>query len=99
MCTLDKSHLGGVGLDAARSEESQPSCLRKMLFILCVTILQSTVWSGVRMCDCKGISHQFSTEDSTSLSALGGVGTGELEIMGHHNVVRAFEGGDIFCGT
>lgn len=70
-----------------------------MLFILCVTILQSTVWSAGRMCDCQRISHQSSTEDSTSLDALGGVGTGQLEIVGHHNVVRAFEGGDIFYDT
>lgn len=51
------------------------------------------------MCDCQRISHQSSTEDSTSLDALGGVGTGQLEIVGHHNVVRAFEGGDIFYDT
>lgn len=76
-----KGHLGGVGLEATRSEKSQSPCLRKMLFILRVTILQSTVWSGGRTCDFKRISHQFSTEDSTSLDALGGVGTGQLEIV------------------
>lgn len=42
---------------------------------------------------------KFSKEDLTSLNALGSVGTGQLKIVRHHNVVRAFEGGDIFYDT
>lgn len=101
--TGQEGRLGWVSMDPAKREESKIILHKEnFFFILCVTIIGPTILSGdENMCDCEFISHQFSTEDSTSFNAFGGIGTGKLEkfraqIAGHYNVAQAFDGGNIF---
>lgn len=91
--TGQKGRLGWVSMDPAKSEESKIILHKEnFFFILCMTIIGPTILSGdENMCDCEFISHQFSTEDSTSFNAFGSIGTGKLEkfraqVAGHNNV-------------